>query len=83
MPAMPDWKTIERFISTLGWTKGVFSIFFFMAHAWIFSLYNGRLKDRQAEIDRISDENREYRNRFLKLHDKQYAYRPPKLKGEK
>jgi hypothetical protein len=83
MPAMPDWKNIERFILALGWTKGVFALFFFMAHGWIYWLYHGRLKDRQAEIDRIAAENREYRIRFLKVYDKQYTFRPPKPKGGK
>jgi hypothetical protein len=83
MSALPNWNTIERFILSLGWTKGVFALFFFMAHGWIYWLYHGRLKDRQAEIDRIAKENREYRERFLKFYDKQHTYKSSKPKGEK
>ena len=79
MPAgSPSWAEIKDFIVTLGWAKGVFTIFFFLAHAWIYNLYSGRLKDRQAEIDRLSADNREYRERFLSLLDKHFKYTPPK-----
>ena len=62
-------KLILEFIKELGWTKGVFAIFFFLAHWVIYSLYNGRLKDRQGEINRIAVENKEYRERFLNILD--------------
>jgi hypothetical protein len=83
MPSLPDWDTIKSFIVALGWTKGVFSLFFFIAHAWIFWLYRGRLKDRQAEIERVVAENRQYRERFLKFYDDKFGYKPPKPKGGK
>lgn len=67
-----NWEVIETFIVTFGWTKGILTIFFFLAHFWIFMQYNGRLKDRQREIDRIASDNREYRNRFLELLDKRF-----------
>ena len=74
----PSWPEIKDFIVTMGWAKGVFTIFFFIAHAWIYKLYNGRLEDRQAEIDRLASDNREYRERFLRLLDKHFKYTPPK-----
>jgi len=83
MPLMPDWDTIKDFIIALGWTKGVFSLFFFIAHAWIFWLYRGRIKDKQEEIERVVAENREYRERFLKFYDNNFGYKPPKPKGRK
>ena len=63
---------ILKFITELGWTKGVFTIFFFLAHFWIFKLYNARIKDRQTEINRIAKENREYRKTLLKMIDSKY-----------
>ena len=82
MPTLPSWTHILSFIKALGWTKGVFSLFFFMSHAWIYFLYNGRLKDRQAEIERVTKENREYRERFLKVYDSQLGYKPSKKKDK-
>lgn len=81
---LPSWDTVETFIRAFGWTKGVFSLFFFMSHGWIFLLYKGRLDDRQAEIERIASENREYRERFLKFYDDKFAFKQSKLpKGGK
>jgi len=77
----PDWNTIKDFIVTMGWTKGVFTIFFFMTHGWVYILYNGRVKDRQKEIERLAADNREYRERFLKILDEHYDYKKPKMKG--
>lgn len=77
---LPSWEEIKEFIVTFGWAKGILTIFFFMAHAWIYSLYNGRLKDRQKEIDRIAYENREYRERFLALLDQHFGFGRPKKK---
>ena len=69
---IPDFETIKNFLVTFGWTKGIFTLFFFMAHGWIYSLYQGRLKDRQKEIDRIAQDNREYREKFLAILDKHF-----------
>jgi hypothetical protein len=73
---MPSWEQVGGLIREFGWTKGVFTIFFFMAHAWIYKLYAGRLADRQKEIDRIAADNREYRERFLTLLDRQMGISP-------
>lgn len=71
-PSTLTWENILDFIQVLGWAKGVFTIFFFMAHGWIYWLYKGRLQDRQSEIDRLANDNREYRERFLSLLDKHF-----------
>lgn len=65
-----SWETIRDFIVAFGWTKGVFTIFFFGAHAWVYRLYNGRLQDRQNEINRLAADNHDYRDRFTALLDK-------------
>lgn len=72
-----------EFIEALGWTKGVFTVFFFIAHGYIFILYRGRLSDRQKEIDRIAAENREYRERFLMLMDEKFSYSASQKKSKK
>lgn len=78
-----DVDDLLEMIKALGWAKGMFTVFFFMAHGYIFSLYRGRLNDRQKEIDRIASENREYRERFLKLMDDKFSYSPSQKKGRK
>lgn len=79
---MPDWKIVKDFIVAFGWTKGVFTIFFFCAHGWVYKLYKARVEDKQAEIDRLAADNREYRERFLKLYDEHFGYKS-KAKGGK
>lgn len=54
-------------IAQLGWVKGTFTVFFWAAHWWIYKLYKGRLEDRQKEIDRLAEDNHEYREHFMKL----------------
>ncbi|MFL5384629.1 MAG: hypothetical protein ACJ8GN_19065 [Longimicrobiaceae bacterium] len=76
---MPSWEQVGELIREFGWAKGVFTIFFFVAHAWIYRLYTGRLADRQQEIDRIAADNREYRERFLALLDRQMGLIQPEL----
>ena len=71
---MPAYNTIIDAIKKLGWVKGVFALFFFMAHAWIYALYMGRIKDRQNEIDRLAKENHDYRHKFLRMLDEQHAF---------
>lgn len=68
----PAWADILELIKSLGLFNGIFVIFFFMMHGWVFMLYRGRINDRQKEIDRIAAENREYRERFTKLLDRHY-----------
>ena len=74
MPNMPNWDTIYKFIENFGLIKGLFILFFFSAHAWIYFLYSGRLKDRNKEIDRLAKDNHEYRDRFLQLLDEHWGF---------
>lgn len=71
---LPSWDTIEKLLKEFGWVKGTFTGFFWVAHYWIFRLYNGRLKDRQTQIDELAKENHEYRDRFLALLDDHYGF---------
>lgn len=65
-----DWAQAIALIKALGLVRGVFVIFFFVAHGVIFALYNGRMKDRQKDIERLAAENKEYRDRFTALLDR-------------
>jgi hypothetical protein len=67
---MPSLAEIGNLIASLGVVKGTFVVFFFVAHGVILELYNGRVQDRQNQIDRLADENKEYRERFTVLLDK-------------
>ena len=44
-------------------------------HFYIFKLYKQVLKDRQKEIDRLAEENHQYRDRFIKLLDNKFNYK--------
>ncbi len=60
-------KNVLELTKELGLVGGLFVFFFISAHFWIWKLYNDRLKDRQKEIDKLAEENREYREMFLNL----------------
>ncbi len=64
---MPDWDIIIAILSDFGIRDGLFVIFFIVFHYWIWKLYINRLSDRQNEINRIAEENREYRETFMAL----------------
>lgn len=70
-----SWDIVKDFIISFGWAKGVFTIFFFLAHFWIYRLYMNRINDRKEEIDRLAQDNREYRNLFLSILDKNLDYK--------
>ncbi|MBI1806797.1 MAG: hypothetical protein HYR76_07090 [Ignavibacteria bacterium] len=65
-----DWNAVVEFFKAFGYEKGLFTVFFFGAHFWIYRLYMERLKDRQKQIDLIAKENHEYREKFMALLDK-------------
>ena len=69
-----DWPAvfaqIKDIVLHLGVVRGLFVVFFVGAHGVIFWLYNGRLSDRQKEINRLASENKEHRERFTALIEK-------------
>ncbi len=70
-------SAVKEFFLAFGLTEGVFVIFFFGAHFLLHRQYEGRLNDRQREIDNLAEENREYRTRFQSLLDNKLS---PKAK---
>lgn len=50
---------------------GIWAVLFLVTlialYYWVERLHQGRLDDRQREIDRLAEDNREYRELFLRL----------------
>lgn len=63
--------------------KGVFTVFFFGAHFVVYRLYLGRLKDRQREIDRLAEDNRDYREKFMHILDMKHPKQLETKHGKK
>jgi hypothetical protein len=74
-----SWDVIRDYVVAFGWTKGTLTIFFWLAHWWIYRTYNGRLRDRQEQINQLAAENRQYRERFLAIMDGHFDYDATKL----
>lgn len=66
---------LNNFLTSLGIVKGLFALFFIIAHLWIYGQYRGRLNDRQKEIDRLAEDNRRYREIYLKNLDEKFGYK--------
>ena len=76
-----DWipaaiRAVTELIREVGPVNGVIILFFIGAHFMIFALYRGRIKDRQGEINRLADDNHQYRERFLSLLDQHFKSGP-------
>ena len=71
----PTWgQMFIDLIREVGFSGAIFTAFFFGSHYWIYTMYLGRLEDRQDEIDRLAQDNREYRERFLAITDDKFKY---------
>ena len=66
---MPFLGTVKEFIIELGWAKGTFAIFFFLAHWYVRKLYRENIKAKQDEIDRIAETNKAMRGENKELRD--------------
>ncbi len=65
-------EAMLKALETFGLRDGLFVIFFIGMHYWLHRQYQGRLGDRQIEIDRVAGDNREYRDRFTRLLDRHF-----------
>ena len=74
---------LKTYLSTFGLTKGLFTLFFIGSHIWIYAQYNGRLNDRQKEIDRLADDNKRYREIYLRSLDAKHGYKEKVQKTRK
>ena len=57
-----------------GWERALFTAFFFGMHYAVYKLYLGRLQDRQQEIDRLREENNDYKERFIAMLDQEMDF---------
>ena len=71
---MPTLEQFGDLVKQIGFSGALFAVFFFGAHYVLYKMYLGRLDDRQKEIDRLAQDNREYRNRFLAITDDKFSY---------
>lgn len=69
---------LTQLLKLLGVTKGLFVLFFLGAHWVVLSQYRSRVRQMQAEIDRLATDNHLYRDRFLAFIDRQMNYKKPK-----
>lgn len=73
----------SNLIETVGPEYAVAIIFFFGAHWYIHKLYKTNLDSRQLQIDRLAEDNRQYRDRFLAILDEKYSYDSATKKNNK
>jgi len=57
------------FLANLSFTEGALLILLILGGFWLYKSQQSRLDDRQRELDRLAADNRDYRNRFERLHD--------------
>ena len=77
MQGANEWGTFFLgLIDEVGLVGALLSVIVLGMHYAVYRLYLGRLNDRQKEIDKLAAENREYRERFLALLDKEFGYQP-------
>lgn len=61
LPLFAEW------FSGLGFAEGLLAIVMALGGLWIYKIHQGRLDDLQREIDRLAQENREHRDRFTRI----------------
>ena len=57
------------FFNNLSVIDGILLVLVIVFHRTTMRSYEGRLSERQTEIDRLAAENREYRDRFTRILD--------------
>ena len=67
---------IGRVVSEFGLFEGLFLLFFLGAHYAYYKMVQERLAERQMEINRLAEDNRAYRERYLAKWDQQHGYNP-------
>jgi len=80
---LPSFSDFLSACHQFGLLRGTFAFFFFLAHAWVWWLYEQRVRDAKQQIARVAAENHDYRDRFLELLDNKFGFKsqlnaPPK-----
>lgn len=58
------------FLANLSFTEGALLILLILGVFWLYKSQQSRLDERQRELDRLAADNRDYRDRFERLHDR-------------
>ncbi|MDD9884299.1 MAG: hypothetical protein OXU62_07190 [Gammaproteobacteria bacterium] len=58
------------FLANLSFTEGALLILLISGGFWLYKSQQSRLDERQQELDRLAADNRDYRDRFERLHDR-------------
>lgn len=58
------------FLANLSFTEGALLILLILGGFWLYKSQQSRLDERQRELDRLAADNRDYRDRFERLHDR-------------
>jgi hypothetical protein len=64
---MTEWDFLTKIYQEHGIISVAVLVALVAACYWIHKLYEGRLQDRQQQIDRLAEENRQYRDIFMRL----------------
>jgi len=60
-------QALAGWFSDRGFADGMLAIVMVLCGLWIYKIHQGRLDDLQREIDRLAQENREHRDRFARI----------------
>lgn len=72
---MQWFSAFTEFFRNLSFTEGAMLILVVLFYRGTIKSYHKRLDDRQKEIDRLAADNREYRERFVQLMDRELKLR--------
>ena len=59
----------SEFFANLSFTEGALLILLILGGFWLYKVQQNRFAERQKELDRLAADNRDYRDRFERLHD--------------
>jgi hypothetical protein len=71
-----NWSSVVDVLKNFGLTRGLCVIFFLSLWWFYHRAHQNRLKDKDAEINRLAADNHEYRERFMRLFDDKYKIQP-------
>lgn len=76
-------KAIAELFKELGWERGFFFLIIGLFQWFLHRQYRVNLDARKEQIDLLAQENKDYRDRFIQLMDKQYGLKAPRTPPSK
>ncbi len=58
---------IRQYLESFGPLNGLLILFFIFGHYWIWNLYNKNIRGKQAEINRMAQDIKDYREYFMNI----------------